>query len=102
MPLTSALAHRVGAMDDTRKPAVPRIGGVAMALGGTTALLLVGVVFTPTGLTLLATSRSLGPVLLGTLAILIMLFMPRGVWGAAARRWQWQLFPTQRWLGRSG
>jgi len=38
---------------------------------------------------------------LGTLAILIMLFMPNGVWGAAARRWQLQLFPTQRWLGRS-
>ncbi len=72
VPLTSALAHRVGALDDTRKPAVPRVGGVAMALGGGTALLLVGVVFTPTGLTLLATSRSLGPVLLGTLAILLL------------------------------
>jgi branched-chain amino acid transport system permease protein len=30
-----------------------------------------------------------------------MLFMPKGVWSAAARRWQLQLFPTQRWLGRS-
>jgi UDP-GlcNAc:undecaprenyl-phosphate GlcNAc-1-phosphate transferase len=72
VPLTSALAHRVGAMDDTRKPAIPRSGGVALALGGSTALLLVGVVFTPTGLTLLATSRSLGTVLLGTFAILLL------------------------------
>jgi len=40
-------------------------------------------------------------IVLGTLAILVMLFMPRGVWGEVARRWQVQLFPTQRWLGRS-
>jgi UDP-GlcNAc:undecaprenyl-phosphate GlcNAc-1-phosphate transferase len=72
MPLTGAVAQRLGAMDDTRKPPVPRIGGVAIALGAFTALVLVGVVFVPTGLTLLATSRSLGLVLAGTLAILVL------------------------------
>jgi UDP-GlcNAc:undecaprenyl-phosphate GlcNAc-1-phosphate transferase len=59
-------------MDRTRRPPVPRIGGVAIALGGFTALALVGVVFVPTGLTLLATTRSLGPVMAGTLAMLLL------------------------------
>jgi UDP-GlcNAc:undecaprenyl-phosphate GlcNAc-1-phosphate transferase len=72
MPLTGALALRLGAMDSTRKPPVPRIGGVAIALGGFTALILVGVIFVPTGLTLLATTRSLGPVMAGTLAVLLL------------------------------
>ena len=72
MPLASMVARGVGAMDDTRKPSVPRIGGVAIALGGLSALVLVGVVFAPTGLTLLATSRSLGPVVLGAFAILVL------------------------------
>jgi UDP-GlcNAc:undecaprenyl-phosphate GlcNAc-1-phosphate transferase len=71
-PLASALAHRLGALDDTRAPPVPRSGGVALALGGCAGLLVAGLLFTPTGLTLLATSRSIGPVLLGTLAILIL------------------------------
>ncbi len=72
VPLTGALAHRLGAMDDTREPPVPRIGGVTLALGGFTGLILVGVVFAPTGLTLLATTRSIGPVLAGTFAILLL------------------------------
>ena len=73
------------------------IGGVRTIEGPMVGVLLLwGLV------TWLAQYGSLYLVVLGTLAILIMLFMPRGVWGAAARRWQWQLFPTQRWLGRSG
>jgi branched-chain amino acid transport system permease protein len=38
--------------------------------------------------------------LLGALAILIMLFMPKGIWGTTAQRWNLQLFPTQRRLLR--
>ncbi len=72
MPLAGMVARGVGAMDDTRKPSVPRTGGLAIALGGLSALVLVGVVFAPTGLTLLATSSSLGPVMLGALAILVL------------------------------
>ncbi|UCF41203.1 MAG: hypothetical protein JSW43_02395, partial [Gemmatimonadota bacterium] len=72
VPLAGALGQRLGAMDDTRKPPVPRIGGVAIGLGAFTGLVLVGLVFVPTGLTLLATSRSIGPVLAGTLAILLL------------------------------
>jgi branched-chain amino acid transport system permease protein len=37
---------------------------------------------------------------LGTIAILIMLFMPKGVWGEIERRWGIRLFPTQRVLSR--
>src|SRR5206468_10266980 len=40
-------------------------------------------------------------VVLGIIAILIMLFMPRGIWGEAARRWNIRLFPTQRVLSRN-
>jgi len=44
---------------------------------------------------------SLYLVVLGIVAILIMLFMPRGIWGEAARRWNVRLFPTQRVLSRN-
>ncbi|MCA1516135.1 branched-chain amino acid ABC transporter permease [Bradyrhizobium sp. NBAIM01] len=72
------------------------IGGVRTIEGPMVGVLLLwGLV------TYLAQYGSLYLVVLGTLAILIMLFMPNGVWGAAARRWQLQLFPTQRRLGRS-
>jgi branched-chain amino acid transport system permease protein len=40
-------------------------------------------------------------VVLGTIAILVMLLMPKGVWGEIARRWEIRLFPTQRVLSRS-
>jgi UDP-GlcNAc:undecaprenyl-phosphate GlcNAc-1-phosphate transferase len=72
LPFLTQLARRVGAVDDTRMPPIPRIGGPALALGGAAALFLVGVVFAPTGSTLLARSESLGPVLLGALAILAL------------------------------
>jgi branched-chain amino acid transport system permease protein len=72
------------------------IGGVRTIEGPMVGVLLLwGLV------TYLAQYGSLYLVVLGTLAILIMLFMPKGVWGEVARRWQLQLFPTQRWLGRS-
>lgn len=72
LPFTSAVAQRLGALDDTRIPPVPRIGGLALALGTAASLTLVGVIFAPTGLTILATSRSAGPVLLGATAILVL------------------------------
>lgn len=72
MPLAGAVAHRIGAMDDTRDPSVPRVGGLAIALGCVTSLLLVSAVFQPTALTLLATSRSLVPVGAGAAAILVL------------------------------
>ena len=72
MPLMMALGVRAGALDNTRQPPVPRVGGWALALGSGTALVLVGFVFAPTGLTLLATSRSIGPVTLGAAGILLL------------------------------
>ena len=72
MPLLMSIAMRVGAMDDTQDPPVPRVGGWALALGSTIALLLVGVVFAPTGATLLGTAESLGAVALGATGILLI------------------------------
>lgn len=72
LPLLMVLGARIGALDNTREPAVPRVGGWALALGGGAALLLVGVVFAPTGSTLLATSGSIGPVLIGAAGILLL------------------------------
>ncbi len=72
VPLLMTLAVRVGALDDTQDPPVPRVGGWALALGVGISLLLVGVVFAPTGSTLAGTEGSLGAVALGALAILIL------------------------------
>ncbi len=72
MPLLLRVGHRIGALDNTRDPPVPRVGGPAIALGGGIALLLVGVIFVPTGSTLLETSRSIGPVMVGAGAILLL------------------------------
>jgi branched-chain amino acid transport system permease protein len=44
---------------------------------------------------------SLYLIVLGIIAILIMLFMPRGIWGEVARNWNARLFPTQRVLSRN-
>ncbi|WP_315834712.1 branched-chain amino acid ABC transporter permease [Bradyrhizobium prioriisuperbiae] len=72
------------------------IGGVRTIEGPMLGVLLLwGLI------TYLAQYGSLYLVVLGALAILIMLFMPRGVWGTIARRWNVRLFPTQRWLSRS-
>ncbi len=71
MPVLMWLGNRVGALDDTRRPPVPRVGGWALVLGSATALALVGGFFVPTGATLLAMSQSVGPVTLGAVAILL-------------------------------
>lgn len=73
------------------------IGGVRTIEGPMVGVLLLwGLV------SYLAQYGSLYLVVLGTLAILIMLFMPKGLWGEVTRRWRLRLFPTQRWLSRSG
>ena len=48
LPGLARVAQRVGALDDTRSPPVPRIGGPALVLGSVASLGLVGVVFAPT------------------------------------------------------
>jgi hypothetical protein len=52
-----------------------------------------------------AASRANDPcrvlVVLGSFAILVMLFLPKGVWGEIAWRWGIRLFPTQRVLSRN-
>ena len=72
MPLLMGVAVRLGAVDDTQTPPVPRVGGWALGIASGVALLLVGVVFTPTGATLLGTSESIGAVALGAVAILVL------------------------------
>ncbi|MCY1304711.1 hypothetical protein D9M70_544750 [compost metagenome] len=37
-------------------------------------------------------------VILGTVAVVIMLKAPQGLWGLVAERFGWQLFPMQRRL----
>jgi len=49
----------------------------------------------------LAQHGSLYLIVLGAIAILVMLFMPKGVWGEIAGRWGIRLFPTQRVLSRN-
>jgi UDP-GlcNAc:undecaprenyl-phosphate GlcNAc-1-phosphate transferase len=72
MPLLVRVAYRIRALDDTRQPPVPRVGGLALALGAALALVSVGVVFAPAGLTLLARRGSIGPVALGATGILVL------------------------------
>jgi UDP-GlcNAc:undecaprenyl-phosphate GlcNAc-1-phosphate transferase len=67
-----SIAMRVGAIDDTQDPPVPRVGGWALALGTGASLLLVSVIFAPTASTLVGTVESLGAVSLGAAAILIL------------------------------
>lgn len=43
---------------------------------------------------------SLYLLLLGLIAIAMMLFVPKGLWGALGERWGLQLFPIRRWLMR--
>jgi UDP-GlcNAc:undecaprenyl-phosphate GlcNAc-1-phosphate transferase len=71
MPVLMWLGVRLGALDNTREPPVPRVGGWALILGSAAALTLVGGFFGPTGATLLAMSKSVGPVTLGAFAILL-------------------------------
>jgi branched-chain amino acid transport system permease protein len=71
------------------------IGGVRTIEGPVVGVLLLwGLVF------YLAQYGSLYLLVLGVIAIMIMLFMPKGIWGTAAQRWNWRLFPTQRRLLR--
>lgn len=72
MPVLMRVARRLGLVDDTRMPPLPRIGGWAIALGTAAPLLLVGVIFAPTGLTLLGASESLGAVAVGSVLILLL------------------------------
>ena len=72
MPLLMSVAVRLGAIDDTQDPPVPRVGGWALALGCVVSLLLVGVVFAPTGATLLGSAEAIRAVSLGAIGILIL------------------------------
>src|SRR5918996_803105 len=72
MPVVIRLAHRIGALDSSREPPVPRIGGLAIALGCAAALALASAVFGPTRSTLLTALPSIGRVALGASAILLL------------------------------
>jgi UDP-GlcNAc:undecaprenyl-phosphate GlcNAc-1-phosphate transferase len=72
LPPSMRIARRVGALDNTRDPPIPRVGGWSITFGVTAALLLVGVVFAPTGLTLAGESSSFVAIGFGAMAILIV------------------------------
>ena len=71
-PLFMRLAHRVGALDNTQDPAMPRVGGWGIAFGITASLLLVGVIFSPTGSTLASERAPFSAIAFGGLAILLL------------------------------
>jgi branched-chain amino acid transport system permease protein len=71
------------------------IGGVRTIEGPVVGVMILwGLIF------YLSQYGSLYLLVLGVIAILVMLFMPMGIWGAASHRWNVQLFPTQRRLFR--
>lgn len=72
MPLLMSVGVRMGLLDSTRAPPIPRVGGWAIALGCAISLTLVGLFFTPTGQTLLAARSSLQAVAVGAVGILIL------------------------------
>ena len=71
-PFWMRAGRHAGALDDTRDPPVPRVGGWVVALGATGSLTLVGMLFHPTGATLLAAPGSPVAVLAGGAAILLL------------------------------
>ncbi len=71
-PLMAVVAHRLGALDDTRDPPVPRAGGLVIAGAAVLALVLVSLVLLPTALTLLGTAESINAVALGGVGILVL------------------------------
>jgi UDP-GlcNAc:undecaprenyl-phosphate GlcNAc-1-phosphate transferase len=72
MPPVMHFGRWLGAVDDTRSPPVPRVGGWAILLGQAISLALVGIVFAPTGRTLLAAPESLKPVIAGAVGIFLL------------------------------
>lgn len=72
MPLLMVVGGKVGALDDTQRPPIPRVGGWAIVLGAVISLFLVGVIFRPTGLTLQAQLASLATVAATAFAILLL------------------------------
>jgi len=40
-------------------------------------------------------------ILLGSLAVVVAMFLPKGIWGLISGRLQWQVFPVGYWLHKS-
>ena len=72
MPLLMTVGSRLGALDDTQTPPIPRVGGWALVVACSISLVLVGFLFRPTGLTLAAQSAPLTAVAIGGLGMLIL------------------------------
>jgi UDP-GlcNAc:undecaprenyl-phosphate GlcNAc-1-phosphate transferase len=71
-PVVRSLGLRLRVVDDTRDYPVARVGGWSVWLGASCALILVGVVFYPTGATLLGSTAVFKTVGLGATAIFIL------------------------------
>lgn len=71
-PLAGRLGSRVGAVDRTKGRAIPRAGGVAVALAACAALFALGLAFGPVRDLLLSVQGRLLPVYLGAGGILLL------------------------------
>jgi UDP-GlcNAc:undecaprenyl-phosphate GlcNAc-1-phosphate transferase len=71
-PWGGRVARRVGALDRTREPPIPRGGGLGIAAATVLALLLLALIFTPSRNLLRLAVRDLGPLYGGAAAILVL------------------------------
>jgi UDP-GlcNAc:undecaprenyl-phosphate GlcNAc-1-phosphate transferase len=71
-PLAGRLGRRIGALDSTRDPPVPRSGGLAIVAATATALVLLALIFQPSRNLLGLGLSELGPVFLAAGVILLV------------------------------
>ncbi len=71
-PAVARLGRRMGALDTTRDPPIPRSGGLGVAAAATLALLALALVFEPSRNLLRGSLAELGPLYGGGLVILLL------------------------------
>jgi UDP-GlcNAc:undecaprenyl-phosphate GlcNAc-1-phosphate transferase len=73
-PAAGRLARRVGALDRTREPPIPRGGGLGIVAAAALALAVLSALFEPSRNMLLASVKELGPLYAGGAAIVVLGF----------------------------
>jgi len=73
-PTAGRFARRVGALDRTREPPIPRGGGLGIAAAAVLALAVLSALFEPSRNMMRASLKDLGPLYLGGAAIVVLGF----------------------------